>query len=356
VIIFTNDTVDELVEKIETSVLKNPQTEDKIIIHLHVIFSEQNIIWNKVKGPCDPLSLIINEDELDVLAEFDIVKTIYEVYKSTNQSKSIVMNKRVQLIEHSLTTWMLQVTDMILHPVSDSDSWKGFQEYYNLYSEDDMNVTQQIEFRKILTNLQEHVLHAVSVVVCIINNADTAKLFTVFRLMIIFMNKAAKIIKSDVIITLMHYAPASVVMIEDHKQLKSTVLSCEGLSEQFVTQMIMLFFTWLVWLGHSSIMFTEQHWMSLKIFKIDPIIFYNDQLTDVIIIQLASCSLSLKMKNFIKEAYQVENLVLMIDVKDTTEQIENSWCNLVNATVCMNMVKTLLKTFESKHLAIISPY
>jgi len=44
VIIFTNDTVDELVEKIETSVLKNPQTEDKIIIHLHVIFSEQNII------------------------------------------------------------------------------------------------------------------------------------------------------------------------------------------------------------------------------------------------------------------------------------------------------------------------
>jgi hypothetical protein len=29
------------------------------------------------------------------------------------------------------------------------------------------------------------------------------------------------------------------------------------------------------------------------------------------------------MKNFMKEAYQVENLMLMIDVKDTTEQIEN---------------------------------
>ncbi len=62
------------------------------------------------------------------------------------------------------------------------------------------------------------------------------------------------------------------------------------------------------------------------------------------------------MKNFIKEAYQVENLMLMIDVKDTTKQIENLWCNLVNTTVCMNMVKTLLKTFKSKHLAIISPY
>jgi len=29
------------------------------------------------------------------------------------------------------------------------------------------------------------------------------------------------------------------------------------------------------------------------------------------------------MKDFIKEAYQVKNLMLMIDVKDTTEQIEN---------------------------------
>jgi len=106
-----------------------------------------------------------------------------------------------------------------------------------------MNATQQIEFRKILTNLQEHVLHAVFVVVCIINNTGTAKLFTVFRLTVIFMNEVTKIIKPNVIITLTHYASASVVMIEDHKQLKPTVLSCEGLSEQFVAQMIMSFFT-----------------------------------------------------------------------------------------------------------------
>jgi len=138
-----------------------------------------------------------------------------------------------------------------------------------------MNATQQIEFRKILTNLQEHVLHTVFVVVCIINNTGTAKFFMIFRLTVIFMNEAAKIIEPDAIIILMHYAPASVVMIKDHKQLKSTVLSHGGSSEQFVTQMIMSFFTQLVQLGHSSIMFTEQHRMSSEIFKIDSIIFYN---------------------------------------------------------------------------------
>jgi len=276
VITSINSIINELVVKITTSALKNSQTKDKIIIHLHVIFSEHNIIWNKVKEPHNSLSLIIHEDELDVLTEFDIVKTIYEMYKGTDQSKSIVINKRVQLIEHSLTTWMLQITDMILHLISDPESWKGFWEYYNQYSEDDMNATQQIEFKKILTNLQEHVLHAVSVIVCIINNTDTAKLFTVFRLTVIFMNKVTKIIKSDAIIILMHYAFASVVMIEDHKQLKPTVLSQRGSSQQFTAQMIMSFFTQLVQLDHSSIMFIKQHWMSLKIFKIGSIIFYND--------------------------------------------------------------------------------
>jgi len=49
---------------------------------------------------------------------------------------------------------MLQITDIILlHLVSDSDSWKRFWEYYNQYSEDNLNVMQQIEFKKILINL-----------------------------------------------------------------------------------------------------------------------------------------------------------------------------------------------------------
>ena len=49
------------------------------------------------------------------------------------------------------------------------------------------------------------------------------------------MNKATKIIKSDAIIILMHYVLTLIVMIEDHRQLKSTVLSQKDLSQQLVT-------------------------------------------------------------------------------------------------------------------------
>jgi len=47
------------------------------------------------------------------------------------------------------------------------------------------------------------------------------------------MNEVMKIIKSDAIIILIYYVLTSVVMIENHKQLKSTVLSQKDLSQQF---------------------------------------------------------------------------------------------------------------------------
>jgi len=85
-----------------------------------------------------------------------------------------------------------------------------------------------------LTNLQNYVFHAVFIVVCIINTADTVKLFMIFRLNVIFVNEITKIIKSNAIIILMHYALTSVVIIENYKQLKLTVLSQKDLSQQFV--------------------------------------------------------------------------------------------------------------------------
>jgi len=64
----------------------------------------------------------------------------------------------------------------------------------------------------------------------------------IFRLNVIFVNKVMKIIKSNTIIILMHYALTSVVMIENYKQLKSTILSQKDLNQQFVVQIIMSFF------------------------------------------------------------------------------------------------------------------
>ena len=126
VIASMNITVDELILKIEKVMQKKISIRNKIIVCLHIMSSEKDIIWSRVKEDCDSGLSVINEDELDIFADFDVVKTIYEVYKHTDWSKSDVINKRVQLIEHSLTTWMLQVTEMILYLVFKSNQWKRF--------------------------------------------------------------------------------------------------------------------------------------------------------------------------------------------------------------------------------------
>jgi len=78
--------------------------------------------------------------------------------------------------------------------------------------------------------LQNHILHTIFIIVCIINTADTAKLFMIFKLNVIFVDEMMKIIQSNTIIILMHYVFTSVVIIKDYKQLKSTILSQKDLS------------------------------------------------------------------------------------------------------------------------------
>jgi len=104
IVISMNNTVDELIKKIERAAQKEAHIKDKIIIHLHIIFSEDQIIWKSVKEDCDSGLSVINEKKLNILTEFNVIRMIYEMYKHTYWFKSIVMNKRVQLIEHCLTT------------------------------------------------------------------------------------------------------------------------------------------------------------------------------------------------------------------------------------------------------------
>ena len=192
--------------------------------------------------------------------------------------------------------------------------------------------------------------------VCIINNTDISKLYTEFTPEVVFINETAKITESDTVIALTHYASASLVMIDNHKQLKLTVLNQCDLSQQFITQITMLLFTRLLQLDHLSIMFTEQHQMSSEISYIESKIFYNSQLINVSDTDLHNCSQADKIKTAIKEKFEKKSLMLMLDIKNIQTQISNSRYNMINVSVCINLIKTLLKMFESDKIAIISSY
>ncbi len=90
-----------------------------------------------------------------------------------------------------------------------------------------------------------------------VNGAGEPKLFTRFRPAVVFIDEAGMIVESDALIFMTHYGPAPVVMVGDQKQLKPTVLTVNSGSQQFIGHLLMLMFSCMLCLGHSSVMLTE---------------------------------------------------------------------------------------------------
>lgn len=94
----TNSCVDELTEKIADVFGKDAATKDKIVIRLHTIDTEADIISMKAKGERDAPGPVISEDGLDaILAEFEIARTVLHAYRRTERPTSAVADKRVKL-------------------------------------------------------------------------------------------------------------------------------------------------------------------------------------------------------------------------------------------------------------------
>ena len=61
----------------------NSAIKDKIIIYLHSLFSEQDIIYKTVKVSYkSSLSDDFNKEKLEMLTQFNIFRSIYEIYKN----------------------------------------------------------------------------------------------------------------------------------------------------------------------------------------------------------------------------------------------------------------------------------
>ena len=158
---------------------KKNNIKNGIIIHLHHISSEINIVWMKIKRNWNSLSQIIEENSLiRICVKFLVAQIIYDSYRKTTSLVSDIVNKCVRLIEHSLTTWILWFTDVINHSLSDHSHWLNFRNLYSTYNEKLLKSEIRLAFQIKITYLQECVLSQTSVIVCIINDADESKLYT----------------------------------------------------------------------------------------------------------------------------------------------------------------------------------
>lgn len=251
---------------------------------------------------------------------------------------------------------MLRVAGCEPHPLNRPDDWPAFRNFYAQYLDENLDPTPMIEFRKAIAELQKHVIKLASVVVCTVNGAGEPKLYRNFKPAIVFIDEAAMVAEPDAIIPLARYLHAPLIMLGDHRQLKPTILSEGEPAGHFARQMLVPLFDRLIRLGHPSVMLTEQHRMSPPIASIGSTLFYEGKLTNARSTELEYRPSSSKMLTFMHKTYMHPHPVIMLDLKGQTARVGNSRCNRVNASLTMNLVSTLLNTFDPTDLAIISPY
>ena len=312
----------------------------------------------KIKKNQDSSSQIIEENGLTrICAEFLVVQIIYDSYRKTTSFVFDVINKCVRLIEHSLATWILWFTGVINHPLSDHSHWLNFRNLYSSHNEKLLEGEIRLVFQIKITCLQECVLSQMSVIVCTVNDADESKLYTQFKSVIVFVDETEMIAELNTLISFVHYSNTSVVMIDNQKQLKLTVLTVNCESHQFTEQILVSMFSHLLCLEHSLMMFIKQHCIIAEIIRITSSLFYNDLLTNVMFTELNYHDWSVKFRAFMMQYYVIRQSVLLLNVKKKTEQIEMFRANSVNASVVVTVVeKLLLDRFQSAELTIITSY
>lgn len=353
----TNNTADELVEKIQEVADQLELTKDAIIIRFHTLTSEKDVVWKNAKGDRDPGPKIIDMEEgaFEILQQLDAAKYVYDMYQESAYRPSLVDDKRMHLIDHSLGGWILKITGIHPHPLSEPGKWSKFKNWYSTYNEEDLTSEQATQFRACIDEVRHEVLTRASIVVSTVNNSGTPKLQESFHPSVVFMDEAGKITESDALIPLTMFGPVTAILIGDHKQLNPIVKSksVKG-RQQFSSQLGLALFTRFMLARHPSIMSREQHRMVPEIGSMVSRLFYNGQLIHAS--STMSRPLSQTMRLFNSSTYGVMQPFVMLDVNSRAATHNTSRYNMINAAVGLDLTEKLLQHFDPKDISIIIPY
>lgn len=349
----TNLTSDDIVHRLSQSNRDRGGSPNNIIIRLHVMSTEFDVVAQSSAGDRLPPTVFGEPSELETIAELDTAKYLYDFYQQVEQRPSIAADKRVRLIDQSLGGWMLRVANIIQHPCNEpGPRWSDFREAYHRYSQEDMDTEQLINFRSRTKDLREYVLSIAKVVVCTLNNAGDAKLYTSFQPVVTLVDEAAKATEPDSIIPLAWNPAGPVVFVGDHMQLRPTILSQQ--TNHFYGQLRQSLFARLAEGGHPHVMLTEQHRMHPDIANIPSKFWYEGRLISVP--STRNRPMAKVFSHYLQQRFNLKGPTMLLNIPGVARKLGSSLYNLTNAASVLEILVPLLTEVEPGHIAIITPY
>jgi hypothetical protein len=276
-----NATADNLAERVYRCARNHPQTENAIMIRVHSISTEKDVIDIECGKAAGDKTTDVDDTEKIDLPQLSVASMISAAFKESQRRPHGTRDSRY--IKHfmGLATWMLRVAGIIdrpLHPKADPQKHLVFADYYCRVAEgEELDAKDRKTYGATRKRLREHTLQMADIVITTVSNTGDAALYTAMDPTLMIVDEATRVIEPDMWNLLGNYHKNPLILVGDENQLRPVVLSTVE-ENGFVNPLRLSLFQRLKMLGHPSIMLNIQYRMNTLIGSMVSKLFYADQL------------------------------------------------------------------------------
>ncbi|RDW86976.1 uncharacterized protein DSM5745_03618 [Aspergillus mulundensis] len=270
---------------------------------------------------------------------------------------------------------MLEVSGIIERPWSQIERFKGFRDYFNDYQDQEergnrikKNALKRNddddelrEFHDSTRRLRDAVLSRTNVLVCTPFAAGTPAVRENVHPDVVAVDEAARLAEPELWPVLAYHDPRVLLLVGDHRQLKPLIFS-KPPEAPFSLPLELSLFSRLVFNGHKTVVFLEQHRMSSEICELLSVIFYDGKLRTAAILDAVVGEMNARVvtHNGCNTTFRKESPLIFVNVLGSKEEKEAGSRSLFNHPNCATvyaLVRSLMEhQVAAKHITIITPY
>ncbi len=308
-----NSIVDDIVDWLYRSVMQNFLTKDAIIIRMHIVTIEQNMLNVMIRDE-DHDDQIMIDHEMTNFFELSVASLLFVVFRNSQKRSFKIKNRRYIHHNMNLVIWMLKIAKIISNFSHSKANFIKHHQFVLLHNKLFVNVLLKKENKKTydLTkkNLKKHIIRLINAIITILFNFENAALYFVFCFQFIVIDEIIRTIELNVWNILKNYFKTFLVMIENEAQLRLIILNIHK-NNDFKNSLKMSLFYKLKFLNQSSMFFNVQYRMINVIDFMILKFFYANHVTNDERTFIVDRFLSRAIINYFTKTYNVSSFVML---------------------------------------------
>ena len=358
-----NGPVDEIAELLYGETQKYAGLKDKIVIRVHALSTETELIEETAKRTGTRAQYDANPIDMNEVAQWDqftLTHQLWKVYDSASARPYGVQDKRLKKEWISLTTWMLRIAGIIdQHPLADPKRHESFRSLYEQYQAGFLDQEDLEAFHARAKELRKDTLSKADVLVMTMLNASVEAIKSVVKPSLIIVDEAARAPEPYFWYLMANYPSPPLILVGDDAQLRPVILS-KLETNGMVKQLALSLFTRLKAVGHPSAILLDQHRQVPILAELTNTLYYHGQFRNGPGTAIDQRPHAQVLEKYIKKKFGFTGTsTVMVKFKAKAEMDSTkSLFNLVSARAVMEILEEILRLrkIPPTDIAIIAFY